>query len=326
VTLRTLRNWCAIAQSGIWRKQGRPQIEAAIHQKTMWLVGRELRKQKYSGWRSIKEVLGDAVPISLLQLYVAKFKARRNKRQLQRIEKHRISVAVLVKNVLWVQDGIISGKSCPEPLDAQIIKDRGSLITVSVKTGSPATGEAVVARLEELKESRGLPFVWGSDNGPCNIAAVTKAFLQKEKIIHLLSLPYTPQHNGGAEIAIREIKHVAELDATVWSQGKFVVQARLEKAAYQLNHGRLRGSKGYKTAYELDETLPGAYNNVRAHFFETCCSRIKQSVAGAKNALAARMAEREAIFGTLEVFGFIKRMRGGRPYIPEMNQKVEVFS
>ena len=41
------------------------------------------------------------------------------------------------------------------------------------------------------------------------------------------------------------------------------------------------------------------------------------AVAGAKTIRAGRMAEREAIFETLEEYGLIERTRGGMPYAPK---------
>lgn len=325
VTLRTLRNWCAIAKSGKQLKRGRPLLRAALHQQALWLVGREMKKQDYTGWRPVAKALSKSVPTTLVQLYVSKFKKRRRKLQRAREEKNRISIEVTTRNALWVQDGMSGGHKIPEPLEAQVIKDRAPLTTVSIVTGPPATGEKIVEMLKSVKPSKGLPFVLGTDNGPCFRAAIVKDFLYQEKIIHLFSRAHTPQHNGSAEIRILELQEAAALNFTVWAQGATVVQDRLEKAAYRLDHGRLRGSKGFKTSAQLDKTMPIVYDNVRAHFFEVCSKHKNHATEGLTNTHDVRMAERNAVFDTLEEFGFIKRTRGGRPYTMKSDPKAEVF-
>ncbi len=325
VTLRTLRNWCATARSGKQLKRGRPHLSETMHKQAMWLVAREMKRQGYPGWRPIAIALYKVVPITLIQFYVAELKKRRRKRQQVRLAKHRITIEVLNKNALWVQDGMSGRQATHETLEAQVIKDRASLTTVSVVTGVPATGAKIVEQLESAKALRGLPLVWGTDNGSCYYSAPVEEFLNREKVIHLRSRAYTPQHNGGAEIMVRELKETAELDTTVWAQGSDVVQCKLEKACTHLNNKRLRGSKKYKTSSQLDNTLPIVYNNVRVHFFEVCSLRINHCTEGLTNTHAMRMEERKVIFDTMEEFGFIKRMRGGRPYTMEADVKTEVF-
>lgn len=91
----------------------------------------------------------------------------------------------------------------------------------------------------------------------------------------------------------------------------------MEKARVLLNKNHVRRSKGLKTADELDERLPSVAGVDRTAFYQKCRSRMQLAVASAKTIRAGRMAEREAIFETLEEYGLIKRTRGGMPYAPK---------
>mgnify|MGYP001591736711 CR=1 FL=1 len=89
---------------------------------------------------------------------------------------------------------------------------------------------------------------------------------------------------------------------------------RLVYAVGQLD-GRLRASKGWKTAVELDAVLPVGYNVVgRARFYREARKRMNTAVLGARSWREARMAEREAVYAALECFGLVRRVRGGQPY------------
>jgi len=72
-----------------------------------------------------------------------------------------------------------------------------------------------------------------------------------------------------------------------------------------LNKNRVRRSKGLKTGHEPNDLLPEMPEPHAA------------PVADAKTIRAGRMAEREAIFQTLEEYGLIERTRGGMPYAPK---------
>ena len=63
--------------------------------------------------------------------------------------------------------------------------------------------------------------------------------------------------------------------------------------------------------------LPLGFRGASTAFYQKCRSRMQLAVAGAKTIRAGRMAEREAIFETLEEYGLIERTRGGMPYAPK---------
>jgi len=288
----------------------------------MWQVGRELRRQGYPGWRPVAAACKD-IPTALVQYYVGLFKAGRNKRIKNRIKKNQVLTQVLAKNAIWTQDGTHLGRMEKHPVEGQVIKDRGPLKTIAIDVGEPASADTVVQMLDKNKQARGLPFVFSTDNGPNYCSETVEAYLEQEKIIHLRSLTYTPQNNGAAEIGIREIKKLSHLGKGVMLNSAKETADSFIKSAAQLNENRLLATKGFKTANDLDETLPVTQNKDRNRFYTICMTRIQQAAAQAKNAREARRFEREMIFCTLEDFGLIKRQRGGKPYVM---RQTEIFS
>ena len=84
-------------------------------------------------------------------------------------------------------------------------------------------------------------------------------------------------------------------------------------SAVKLNHGRLRGSKGYLTSDNLAERMPSWYDFVtRERFYEETCRAMEEAVQDKKGSLA-RKAQREAVFRSLEKYGLITLTRGGQP-------------
>jgi transposase InsO family protein len=255
------------------------------------------------------------VPTRLVQRYVRLFKRQRDGHQRRRIERCRVSVEVLARDVIWVQDGWHMGRLMDgRALESQLFKDRGSLRTVCWDIGLAQSQEDLIAQLEAMRLSRGLPLVVSSDNLSSCCGRLVQAYLEYYEVIHLLSLPRTPQHNGAAECHIRELREVTGFRKGMLHGGVVEPASRLLCAVGQLD-GRLRASKGYKTAVELDAALPMGYNVVgRARFYREACKRMKTAVLGARSWREARMAEREAVYATLECFGLVRRVRGGQPY------------
>ena len=172
---------------------------------------------------------------------------------------------------------------------------------LSVKKNGSDNAQAVLDQLECTKQQRGLPLVIGTDNGSMYTSKKVQEFLAVNKVIHLRSLPRTPQHNGAMECAIREIKEVANLN-----------NYSMEQAVGVLNASRLRARFLFKSSEQADEEMTVGYDEeVRTRFFEICQSRFKIAEAGSGNARSKRMTERKIVFETLEQFGFIELNRGG---------------
>jgi transposase InsO family protein len=313
VDIRTLRNWKQQAREAKpKRKLGRPASSLSVRQAALWCVGRELRKQGYPGWRAVAFALKGRVPTRLVQSYVSQFKQKRKERKARRLAKNRIRVEVLARDVIWGQDGTHVGRCNAHAVESQVIRDRGSGSFVGVGTGRMADHQTVIELLKKSALARGgLPWVLARDNGSMYAHEAVSRYLEEQKVIVLRSLPRTPQHNGATERAIRELKEAAELGKGVRIHDPREVALSVERMALRLNANRIRPSKGFKTADELDDTLPAGTICDRDLFYQQCRKTMERAVQGAHTQREARMAEREAVWLTLEKFGMIKRRRGG---------------
>lgn len=308
VTPRTIRNWIKNAKLEK-TKLGRPRYTIKQRKTSLILVARELKKQGYPGSPAIAKALQKKVPLRLIVEYVKKIKARRRKNFEMEKKIRRIQTQVLVKNAVWTQDGTHIGRLKTKSIESQIVKDRGSLKTIAVQTGCPANGKNIVTLFNNLKEHRDLPLVWMTDNGSAYCNDDVRFFLKNEKIIHLKSLPRTPQHNGSSEIGIREIKTCAMLGKGVLLNSEEEGHAKLVKASEKLNE-RLRMSKGFLNANRLDETINSSCNVVDRNKFYCECSEELNQVNKMLGWREKRLAEREVIFRKLEEYGVIKQTRG----------------
>ncbi len=324
IDVRTLWNWRAQIKAGTPQKRiGRPKAPASAHRHAMWKVGRELRRQGYPGWLAVSKALKGSVPTRLIQLYVRKFKLCRERRRKARILRHQVRVEVLGRDVMWGQDGTHLGRA-PDggvAIESQVIRDRGSLSIIGLHTGESANHRDVLELLEATALKReSYPLVYGRDNGSLYQHPAVLAHLAEHHVIVLRSLPRTPEHNGATECTMKELKGATQLGKGCRLEVG-AAQTRMVDAALLLNKNRMRGSKGFKTADEMDEKLARPEIGQRALFYKLCRARMQAALLGQKSVRAGRMAEREEVFRTLEEFGFIKRTRGGNRYV----SKSEIF-
>lgn len=295
VSSRTLSNWKKRVEKAE-SKIGRPKYSESIKIKAVLCVGREWKRQGCNvGWRAVAVGLDHRIPTRLLQKTLSRLKLlQRNKNRIK-IIKRRVSVKIKYRNIYWSQDGAEYDRK-----NYQIVKDRGSLKVISVKCLNQENSQAVINQLQQIKKERGLPLVLGTDNGSVYTSYKTRKFLDKNKVIHLRSLPRTPQHNGAVECAIREIKEVADLN-----------RCSLSEAANKLNKNRLRASFLFKSSDKIDDKLKCEYSEeVRSIFYESCKADIEKICSKVKNKFSKRMMERKVILEKLEQFGFININRG----------------
>lgn len=314
VSVRTLGYWRTHARRGILPRRGRPAHDHEAHRRAFWRVGRAMVKQGFPGSGPVRKAC-PGVPTRLVQCYVRIFKLCRDDHQRRRIERARVRVEVLARDVIWAQDGWHMGRLTDgRALESQLFKDRGSLRTVCWDVGLAQNQGDLIAQLEAQRLGRGLPLVIASDNLSSCCGRLVQTYLRHYQVIHLLSLPHTPQHNGAAECHIRELREVTGFRNGMLHGGVLEPASRLARAVGQLDT-RLRGSKGYKTAVELDATLPVGYYNIgRERFYKEARRRMQEAVLGAETWRAARLAEREAVYAALECFGLVRRVRGGQSY------------
>lgn len=295
VDRRTLSNWKKAAKTS-QKKIGRPRYTESKKLQSLFKVGREWKKQGCPGWRPVQKALENEVPTRLVQEHISRLKLLKRKKKRIKISTQRLSVKVKYKNTYWSQDGAKSKNK-----KYQIIKDRASQRILLTNKSNFETGKDTVSTLEEVRVKRGLPLVLGTDNGSNYISEVVKNYLKINMVVHLKSLPRTPQHNGAVECAIREIKEAASNN-----------NQSLEQAATTINENRLRASFLFKSSTEIDEKMTDGYAKVdRQVFYNQCQKNIENLCAGVENSRSKRMLERKAILETLEQFELITINRGG---------------
>ncbi len=305
VSPKTLNNWKRKRP----RRSGRPRYTDTQRKAAMLAVGRELRRQGYPGEKAIERELPH-VPLRLIREYVRLFKARRRKRLDLARRARRESIVVKAKGAILVQDGAHLGRNRQGVVEAQIAKDRGSLRIERASVG-PQTEAHVIEFLEEIRMSCGLPLVLGTDNGPCYVSDQVKEYLARHQVVHLASLPHTPQHNGAAERAVRELKEASGLGKGVCVSER-AAKIALERAAARINANRYR-AKISSTADAMDERLPPAYNLVNRNlFYAECKAAMCEAALASVSARRRRMAERNAIYRTLERYGLVEITEGGK--------------
>jgi transposase InsO family protein len=318
VSPRTLQNWRAWAREGGARRRppGRPRRYTHEDRwRALWAVARESRKQgRRAGWPSIKKALGKSVPTRLVQEMLGALKRRRRQREDHRRRARRRHVIVHVKGALWAADAThLDRTQNGGEVKAMVVREVATVKVLEAAVGMPASGNDVVASLERAAEAAGeWPIVLASDNGAEYVSREVGQCLQSHRVVHLRNATHTPQHNAWAERAIGELKDQAEAERVAECEDVFESwQARMRKAQRRLNENRLRASRGYRTAEQLDKmTEPGTLEPLRERFFASAREAAARAVLGARGARAKRLAEREAIFSTMQQFGLITQTRG----------------
>ncbi len=92
----------------------------------------------------------------------------------------------------------------------------------------------------------------------------------------LYLLPQTPEHNGAAEIELREIKCGSNLGKGRWLGGVDEANDEFVKTIKRLNESRLRASLNYDTASDVDQKLTWVYpQDTRDRLYAECSDEIK---------------------------------------------------
>src|SRR5262249_1815723 len=151
-----------------------------------------------SGWRPIANALDDRVPVRLVQESLKAIKALHRAVDARRVRQRRQHVRVLARDVLWSLD---AAQPCRTPARAagksSVLRESASRRNLGLTLGQTVTGSGVVSLLEAVRFERGgLPLVLASDNGSENVNEDVEAYLAKKRVVHLRSLPRTPQHNA----------------------------------------------------------------------------------------------------------------------------------
>lgn len=311
---RTARDWRRKALLGRGAP-GRPRRSRAERREAFGKVVAETeRRGRAPGWRPAHEALG--IPVRLAQEVVRTFKRLQRRRAREGEMKRRVSVRVHFKDVLWAEDGAQFGRIRGEPFLAEVLRDVATMKTLAVTTGPAPTGDDITALLHCMKSDRGtLPLVLGVDNGGAQKSNDVARYCEREQVVVLRNHPRTPQHNPFVERAIRELREESGLDAGTPLRNEREGTQRLQDAWRRLDHLHKRPRHGHRTAADVDATMAGWYPRAdRARFYAAARKAIEEAVRACSTPRARRLAEREAIFRTLEDFGLVSRTRGGQPF------------
>lgn len=340
---RALRSWTKLVPGEACAPQGQRPHTASAKRRAMKAVARarkELRaEEKPVSWRAVSARLGRDVPVRLVQRYACELDRRHRRRVQKLLDRVRVSVTVLVRDVVWCLDATFLGRADGKGMWGEVVKDVATSGFLAVSIGPAASARDVIALLERLRLERGgLPLVLLTDNGPAYRSRELEVYLRAMGVVHLFSLPRTPQHNAVAERGMREIKDTTPLGSgrelepleveraeVVFGLGGRAPEMRftpardqewplaLEEACLALNE-RARPSRGGHSAQQLDRILPHWDDHIcRERFHRAAMEEIERATAAAPSKRAQRKAEREAIYSTLEAFGLVRRTRGGRP-------------
>jgi hypothetical protein len=272
------------------------------------------------GWRDVLEGIrrieaGREKPTSTMLIQQETARAKKGRRTTRRLllEATREGHEVFYRDTIWAQDATHVGRlEDGKEVQAEVATDRGTTATVIAAVGPPATGETLKGHLEAAKQERGgLPLVWQSDEGGANRSI--DDYLEAELVIHLRSRVHTPTDNPAAEHKNRELLEESGLGKGTRLQDTREAHARLAPARQRIDRGRLRASRGWKTAAELDRERPRADTTVdRRAFYEEACAAMRDAVLGLDDAREIREAEQDAIWRTLEKHGLARLHVGPR--------------
>jgi len=193
--------------------------------------------------------------------------------------------------------------------------------TIGLSVGEPSTAAQVIRLMRRIEGERaGLPLVLVTDNGSAYCSAEVEAWLARRRVLHLRSLPRTPQHNPWAEHGVGELKREACLGLRGCGdkprrKGGVVdpasCLAELRAARDRLDDHRPRRSRGWRTARETDRDLPRWSTwTTREKLRARVACAIDEALQGSLRGRARLRSVREALLGALEDEQLISRTIG----------------
>lgn len=308
VKVRTLLNWRKAAGRPL-KRQGRPPATAQERHEALASVRWLILREGWMGWRMMALSL-PWVSTRMVQWAVASLKARRRRLQRRKLGRNRVHYHYTTQGVVTAQDTAHVGECKGGRIYTEVMKDPATFQGEADGNGSKPTAKSVLAQLEQAEEEGRLCLVHQTDNDKAYCSKKVREWRREHKVIHLLSRPHTPQDNPFVERFIGELKHsYFTLGREHYCQSPQEGVSDAEQIAQRLND-RPRLAADGKTANQLAQELPHWNSKVlRDIFYEQACKAIEEATRGLKG-LKARTAEREAIFQTMEKFGFLIRSRG----------------
>jgi transposase InsO family protein len=265
--------------------------------------------------RPVAASLTGEVPHWLVRQCLAEIKRLHRVRLRLHLTAHRLSVEVRARDVMWSMDGTHLARLAEGgKIEAQVVRETATPRILAIEVGPPADGDDVLRILERTARERGgLPLVLVTDNGSIYTREDVETWLAERGVVHLLSMPHTPQHNPWVERTNGELKAETELGRGVVVASAEGIPERVETARCRLDRERLRAQRGVRTAAAADSELTPWYDlATRERFLATLRRRLDEALQGLEKAREVRKARREAIYASLEELGLVKRTRGGR--------------
>jgi hypothetical protein len=309
VSRRTLENW----QRADPKRRGRPPLPEKEQRAELAVIAREAHRQgRGAGWRPVWKVLSGRVRLTVVQRYVPALKRKRAQHCRRVREARRLHIHVHHENALWSMDAAQMGRDATGPVRAEIVRDVGGRCTPGLTVTKSITHATVIETLERARRTQGtLPLVAGSDNGSENCNHDVEGYLREHHVIHLRSLPRTPQHNPWAERTIGELRGETAITSHTRVRSVTDVTRRLQEARHRLDHERWRPVRAPPSVRCGDKISAERYTPAyRERLYRAVCTAIEQATRDCKTQRERRTAEREAILATLERFGVITRTWG----------------
>ena len=315
-TTRTLNNWKRLAAVDCDppRPPGRPPHPPEARTRARLLVREQLEVQGWSvGEAPVCKALGPrGVPTRLVREALRELKAEQRSRHDRARAERRCHVEVLARDAMWSIDATHLGRDDQEEkVIGEAVREVASTRTLSMSIGPVPSSADVVALLERSVDGRGtLPLVAAIDNGGENLGMLT-GWLEEHRVIALRNLPHTPEHNPWIEHGFGELKAETGLGKNVRIPVLREAVEDIADAIERLDAGRLRATRGWRTAVDFDRDLPPAEHRVpRARFYRAARCAMRMAVQNCHTERQRRLAEREAVLTTLEWYSLIKRTRG----------------
>ncbi|RKY17352.1 MAG: hypothetical protein DRQ55_15985 [Planctomycetota bacterium] len=312
MSARTLRNWHQAVEAPSVRAVGRPPRGALGWRVVVRDVQRALVACGEVGWRTVHVWLGALHSTDAVQRALSWVMARVRWRRARWRERHARRLLVLGAGRLWSLDGTHVGRDGRgRALETQDLKDNGSRLLLVADIGGSVSGEEAVALLEAGRQAHGgLPLALLSDNGAPYTSGVFESYLTRERVVHILNLPHTPQHNGACEQIHRELKAEARLGKGV-TIGSLPAAADAVHGALKRLNTRPRGVLGGKSATAQHTATTRRYTpQTREIIHESRRRAMDAALSGTGSHRARRLAARRAALATLERYGIIKQTRG----------------
>lgn len=314
MSTRSLSKWAR--EDAPPRPRGRPKTSAVRREEAAAAVLAAWNAQGHGvGVRTVKAVVAAQVSWGLVRACLSEIKRLHRARRRAHLVEHRLSIEVRARDVMWSMDGThLARLPDGSKVEGQVVRETSTPKILAVEVGAPADGDDVVRILERVAAERGgLPLVLATDNGSIYTREDVETWLAEHGVVHLLSMPHTPQHNAWVERTNRELKDETGLGRGVLVQAEDEVRGRIANARCRLDDVRLRARLGWRTAAAADAATASWYDlTTREHFYATVCRRIDEALQGLESDRARRKARREAVHAMLEELGLIERKRGGR--------------